>query len=100
MISTSDVEKVARLSKLEISGTEVKKFQTLLSEAIDYIKVLNELDTTDIKPTSQVSGKVNIFDEDFVRKSLSMKDVLRNAKEKKESFFVTKSVIKKNEKIK
>ena len=49
-LSTSDVEYVARLARLEISEAEKDKFTAQLNDILRYIDQLNELDTAGVAP--------------------------------------------------
>lgn len=92
-LGEEEVKHVAKLAGLTLTPAEVKKFQEQLSEVLDYIKVLNEKDTTGVEPTSQVTGLENVFREDKVSPSLSQKEVLSSAKNKKDNMFRTKAVL-------
>ena len=49
-INQSDIEKVAQLAHLELAEEELKTFGPQISEIINYIEQLNELDTTNVEP--------------------------------------------------
>ncbi len=51
MISKQDTEHIAKLARLGLSQSEIKKFQKELSSILDYIKLLEEVDVSNIKPT-------------------------------------------------
>ncbi len=65
-LSKEEVRKIAALAKLTLSEQEEKKFQTQLSDVLSYIDKLNEVDTSKVKPTSQVTGLENVFKQDSV----------------------------------
>lgn len=87
-LSKSQVKHIAKLANLHLTEKEGRKFQKQLSETLDYIKILDELDTKNVEPTSQVTGKVNQFREDKVEKSFSQKEALSNAKKTYKGHFV------------
>ncbi len=95
MLSIDAVKKVSKLAKFNLTDEELKTFRKLLSEALDYIEILNELDTSDTEPTSQVTGLNNIFGEDLSSQSLDSKDALKNAPKVKRDLIVTDAVITK-----
>ena len=64
MLSRQDVKHVANLAKLDLTEEEIKQFGHQLSEVLDYINQLNEVDTNDVLPTAQVTGLENILRED------------------------------------
>ena len=49
-ISESDIEKVAQLAHLELALEELKVFGPQITEIINYVEQLNELDTSNIEP--------------------------------------------------
>lgn len=95
MLSVEDVKKVAKLAKFKLSEEEELKFKKLLSEALDYVEVLSELDVVKVSPTSQVTGLTNVWQDDVPVASLSVEEVLKNAPRKDSDYFVTDVVINK-----
>lgn len=59
---------VARLARLGLTEKEIEKFQTELSNILDYVEMLNEVDTKGIEPTAQVTGLINVMEKDAVNK--------------------------------
>ena len=53
-VSKKEVEKIALLAKLKLSDEEKEKFTVQLSEILDYINKLNELDTENTKPLHHI----------------------------------------------
>jgi aspartyl-tRNA(Asn)/glutamyl-tRNA(Gln) amidotransferase subunit C len=97
-LSIDEVQKIAKLSQLNLSEDELVKFQGQLSEVLNYVEVLNELDTDKVEPTSQVTGLENIAREDEVKNSLALKEALSGSSETEKEMFVTKAVFKNNDK--
>jgi aspartyl-tRNA(Asn)/glutamyl-tRNA(Gln) amidotransferase subunit C len=54
---------------------------------------LNELDTTDVPPTSHVLPLKNVFREDMVAPSLSQQETLANAPDQWMGYFKVPKVI-------
>lgn len=82
-----DVGHVAKLANLPLTNAEKKKFEGQLSETLDYVAQLEEIDTKNSEPTSQVTGLENVFREDEVKPSLSQEEALKNAKSTHNGFF-------------
>ncbi|MBT3834816.1 Asp-tRNA(Asn)/Glu-tRNA(Gln) amidotransferase subunit GatC [Candidatus Peribacteria bacterium] len=78
MLSKKDVRHIAKLSRLKLSEEEVEKFSKELTSILDYIDILNELDTDNVEPTAQVTGLTNVFREDKVLEPESSKEDLLN----------------------
>ncbi len=88
-----DVFHIAKLASLPLSDEEKKKFEKQLTSILEYIEKLNEVDTKDIAPTSQVTGLENITREDDTKPSLLQEETLSNAKSKHNEFFKVKAIL-------
>lgn len=88
------VKHVAKLANLPLSKEEEEKYSDQLSKILDYVDKLNEVDTTNIEPTFNVSGLSNVMRQDETSPSLSQEEALSNVSKKKEGFFETKGVFK------
>lgn len=88
-----DVKKVAKLANLPLSPDEEEKYSQQLSKILEYIDKLNEVDTSDVEPTYNVSVLSNVMRPDEVGDCvISQKEALQNAFQKKDGFFVTKGI--------
>ena len=65
-ITSNDVQRLADLSSLHLSDSEVQALQGDLERIIKYIEQLGELDTTGVEPTYQVTGLENVWRDDEV----------------------------------
>jgi aspartyl-tRNA(Asn)/glutamyl-tRNA(Gln) amidotransferase subunit C len=88
-LSVDDVKHVAKLANLPLSDDEIRLFDSQLSETLSHAKDLDELDTKNIKPTSQVTGKENELRQDEIKPGLTQTQALQNAKSHN-GFFVSK----------
>lgn len=89
-LSIGQVKKVAKLANLPLENEE--KYTEQLSAILDYIDQLNSVDTTNIEPTFNVTGQVNVWQEDKVEASLTQEQALSNAPQKANGSFLTKGV--------
>jgi aspartyl-tRNA(Asn)/glutamyl-tRNA(Gln) amidotransferase subunit C len=80
-ISKEQVKHVADLARLEMDDKEVEKFTKQMGEIIHFAEILNELDTTGVKPTTHVLKIQNVMREDKIEKGLPRELVLKNAPE-------------------
>ncbi len=87
-----NVQHVARLANLTIKAEEVSKFESQLSEVLDYVNKLTNLDTKNIKETSQVTGLENVTREDVSASSLTQTEALSNGKKVKNGAFRVKGI--------
>jgi aspartyl-tRNA(Asn)/glutamyl-tRNA(Gln) amidotransferase subunit C len=63
-ISKKETEKIAALARLKLKKDEIEKFADQLSGVLDNFEMLSEVNTKNVKPTSQVTGLNNIVRED------------------------------------
>lgn len=88
-----NVSHVAKLANLSLTAEETKKFEKQLSDVLQYIDKLNEVDTKNVEPTSQVTGLENVLREDIASPSLSQKEALSNTKAKENGFFQVSGIL-------
>lgn len=92
-LTEEEVRHIARLANLSLTEEEVKKFQKQLSETLSYIKVLDQLKTDGVEPTSQVTELENVFKDEVAKKSLSQVEALSSSSSSQNGFFKTKGVL-------
>lgn len=92
-ITHKDVENVALLSRLEIAETDMDKFTQQLNAILEYVEVLNKVDTTNVEPTAHVLQLRNVMREDVVHESLTREQALANAPEQEDGYFKVPKII-------
>ena len=92
-ITVKDVEHVAKLARLELSDEEKDRFTGQMNAILKYAEKLNELDTSNIAPTSHVLPLSNVMREDSTRPSSSIEQVMKNAPEEEDGQFHVPAVI-------
>ncbi len=88
-----NVPHVAKLANLPLKEEEEKKFEKQLSDVLQYIEKLNEVNTDSVEPTSQVTGLENVFREDTSSSSLAKPVALSNAKAQQNGFFQVEGIL-------
>lgn len=94
-----DIRKIAQLANLTLTEDEEKLFAKQFEDTLAVVDQLKEIDTTDVKLTSQVTNFENVTRPDRVdtARVLSQAEALANAKHTYKGFFVVKQVIDKND---
>ena len=89
-----NIPHIAKLANLKLKNSEIKKFESQLSEILSYIEKLKKADTKNVEETSQVTGLENITREDVIDSSrtLTQEEALSNAKPKHNGFFKVKGI--------
>lgn len=92
-LDISQIEHIAKLSRLELSNEEKKLYSQQLSSVLDYVEQLSEVDTDDVEPTANVTGLSNIWREDETEKSdVEYNNIAKNAPEFKDGNFVVPGI--------
>ncbi len=92
-ITLEEVEHIARLARLKLTEEEKILYSEQLSKILDYIEKLNELDTTDVEPTSHVLPIKNVFREDTPEPSLPVDEALKNAPQRAGPYYRVPRII-------
>ena len=92
-ITRKEVEHVARLARLELSEGEKDLMTAQLDRILGYMDKLNELDMSQVEPTSHVIPMVNVMREDEAKPSLSPDDALANAPDRETPYFRVPRII-------
>ena len=86
-ISKSDVQKVAKLARLELPEDQVETYTSQLEEILSYVDQLQEIDTKNIPPTTRAVEVVNAMRDDLVEVNSSREDILKQAPHREGDFF-------------
>lgn len=92
-ISKEDIEHISSLARLSLTEKEKELFGSQLSSVLDYMEKLNELDTTDVEPTSHVLPLSNVMRDDVPQPSIPREDTLLNAPDHTDKFFRVPKII-------
>lgn len=93
MLTPEEVRHVAMLARLGLTDEEVEMFRGQLGEVLEYIEVLQGVDTSAVAPTAQILSHLNVMRPDQARPSLSETEVLQNAPGRDDPFFKVPAVM-------
>jgi aspartyl-tRNA(Asn)/glutamyl-tRNA(Gln) amidotransferase subunit C len=91
-LSKQEVEKIAKLSRLELTDEEKDKFAGQMSAVLDYVGKLEEVNTENVDMTAQVTGLENVYRDDKVDQCDFQKELIKQAAESEDNLIKTKSV--------
>src|SRR5262249_20142080 len=92
-LSLDDVRWVAHLARLELTSDELDLMARQLGEFLDYVRQLQELDTTNVEPLAHPLEVSNVFPEDEPPPSLPPAAALANAPDRQSDFFGVPAVL-------
>jgi len=88
-----DVDHVARLARLTLTGEEKARIGEQLAKILTYIDTLNRLDTEGVEPTTHAVPVVNVMRGDEAGPCLSPDEALANAPDRVDGFFRVPRII-------
>ncbi len=94
-IDKETVEKIAHLARLELTEIEKEKSIEELSEILNFMDKLNELDTEGVEPLIYMNDSVNVLRPDVVIQEMTREEALQNAPLKNQEYFKVSKVIQK-----
>lgn len=92
-ITIKEVEHVASLARLELTGQEKEQFAGQLNAILKYAEQLDKLDTEGVEPTSHAVPLTNVMREDEIRPSLPVEQVLLNAPDEEDGQIKVPAVL-------
>ena len=94
-LTRAEILHIAKLGNLTLTEAEIEKFKKQLSSVIEYINKLQEIDTADVDPSSQITGLTDVFrnDEADAKRTLTSDQALANTKSKEGNLFKVKAIL-------
>ena len=92
-LSKEEVDRVAHLARLDLSEEMAGKMAGQLSQVLELVAKLNELDTTGVEPLSHPGALASVMRDDVPAGSLPSEAALQNAPDAAEGFFRVPRVI-------
>ncbi|MBA2632372.1 MAG: Asp-tRNA(Asn)/Glu-tRNA(Gln) amidotransferase subunit GatC [Chloroflexi bacterium] len=92
-ISRSDVEHVAHLARLHLTDEELDRMQAQLSNILEAIETLQEVDTSHVGPTASVIQLENVMRADEARAGIDREAALGNAPLREGQFLRVPTVL-------
>ena len=93
MVTTKDIEYVAKLAKLKLSDEEKERLVNQMGDIVEFANKISELDTEGIKPTNHILEVKNVFREDELKESYTRDEILKNAPKKEAGCIVVPSLV-------
>ncbi len=87
------ISKLEKLARLQLSEEEKTRITSDLSNILDMVAKMEELDTSKVEPLVYISEEVNVLREDVVQNQLDKATALKNAPEEDIDYFKVPKVI-------
>lgn len=92
-IDEKTVRRVARLARINVTDAEAKSLQGELSGILDWVKMLDEVNTDGIEPMTSVEAMALRLRADNVTDGSIGSDITANAPMTEDNFFVVPKVV-------
>ena len=92
-IDRTEVRKVAKLARLDLTDVDIDEFTDQLSAILEYVEKMNELDTANVEPLAHCLPISNVFREDKAGESIGTEKALENAPQRDGGFFKVPKIL-------
>lgn len=92
-LTRDEAAKVATLARLKLDEGELEQLSGQLAAVLDYVDMLNEVDTENVDPMAHTFELSNVLREDEVLPSLSREDALSNAPKTDGRYFLVPAIL-------
>ena len=82
------VKEIASLARLDLTNEETEMFVSQFKDILDYVSILNEVDTEHISPAYLSSANTSVTREDEIEESVPTKEFLANAPQSKDDYVL------------
>ena len=86
-IDKNTINKIARLSRIKLDDKESEDYIKDLNSILDWVEQLNEVNTENVEPLSNISSSILPKREDVSNDTNSSEEILENAPDKLEGFL-------------
>lgn len=92
-IDESLVRRIAHLARLRVDDSEVRLFTAQLARILEYVKLLDSVDTSGVEPLAHPLPLSDVLRSDEIRPSLPVEQALANAPQRQGSLFKVPAVL-------
>jgi aspartyl-tRNA(Asn)/glutamyl-tRNA(Gln) amidotransferase subunit C len=82
------VREIASLARLDLSPKETEMFASQFKDILEYVSILNEVDTENVPPAYLSSANKSVIREDMIEESVPTAEFLSNAPQAKDNYVV------------
>ncbi len=82
------VKEIASLARLDLTEEETQTFVAQFRDILEYVSILNEVDTENVPPAYMSSANRSVMREDEIEASIPTQEFLSNAPQSKDEYVV------------
>ena len=88
LVDETLVQEIAALARLDLTREETGMFVSQFKDILDYVSILNEVDTQDVPPAYLSMARQTVTREDVIEESVPTHEFLSNAPQTKDEYVV------------
>ena len=92
-VSREEILHIAKLSDLKINENEIDEYAKNLEDILDFMKVLDSVNTDNVEESIGTLNNVNVFRKDEIKEFEDKEELLQNAPEQEDNMFRIPKVI-------
>ena len=93
VVSKEEILHIAKLADLNIKDDEIDEYAKNLQDILNFVEVLNNVDTENVEESIGVANNTNVFRKDEIKVFKDREALLQNAPEKEDNMFKIPKVI-------
>ncbi len=86
-ITAEDIEKVAKLARLQLPKEQIEKYTNQLEKILEYVDHLQAIDTTEVPPTTRALEVINYTRKDEIADPKVREQLLELAPQREDDFY-------------
>ncbi|MDP2684077.1 MAG: Asp-tRNA(Asn)/Glu-tRNA(Gln) amidotransferase subunit GatC [bacterium] len=94
-LTKNEIIQLSELARIKLTNQEIKKYGDQISSILDYVKQLDEVDTSKVKTQSHIKGLSNVFKSDVIDQKDEAKKIINQFPEKAGNLNKVKAVMDK-----
>ena len=87
------VRRIAHLARIKVSDDDVKHLEGELTSILGFVELLSEVDTDDVEPMTSAVDRSMLVRPDIVNDGGYAGDIVKNAPEKDDHYFMVPKVV-------
>lgn len=94
-VSKEEVRHIAELARIELTPEESERFAREISDVLVYVEQLQEVDTSQVEPVSQITGRKNVLrNDEAIDSPQETKDIMaQNYPDKQDGYIKVKQIL-------
>jgi len=92
-ITSEELNKLSQLARISLTAEEKERLSKDLSQILNYVEKINELDTSNVEPTAHILDIHNVTRPDEAKESMPVETVIEQAPKSKNHLIIVPQVI-------